>query len=96
MNMNRNVEEDLELLADAFFENLEISNVEYGGIGLDPKRPFGNSDARGDILEIIGMEPTELGKMYNEYSKAQLEYADDLYFEKLIPFLRERWMELNS
>jgi len=47
MKINRNKTEDLTKLAEAFYENLEITPWEFGGIGLDPKRPFGNSDVPG-------------------------------------------------
>jgi phage-related minor tail protein len=79
-------------LADAFFDNLEIDNVEFGGIGLDSKRPFGNSCVTDDILEIIGVEePNE-----NGYTDTQRDYADRLYREELIPFLREKWTALRE
>lgn len=71
----RNKPNDLEKLADAFFANLRTGNVEYGGWGLDDKRPFGNSDVEGDILEIIGWEPEK-----ND-SYEQREYASELYAE---------------
>lgn len=29
--------------------------VEFGAPGVDPKRPYGNSDVYGDIAEIIGL-----------------------------------------
>lgn len=48
-------------LAQAYFENLEYQEYGYGGqnavghVGLDWKRPFGNQDVAGDILELIGV-----------------------------------------
>jgi hypothetical protein len=45
---------DMHKLAVAFFANLGRDNCEYGAIGVNCKRPFGNSDVEGDILEIIG------------------------------------------
>lgn len=53
----RNEEQDLMVLAGAFFRELTISNCEYGAIGLDCKRPFGNSDVEGDMLELLECEP---------------------------------------
>ena len=83
-------------LADAFFDNLEIDNCEYGGIGLNSKRPFGNSYVEGDILEIIGLEPDAFDDdRYPIASKQQEEYANELYGE-LIPFLREKWTALRE
>lgn len=79
-------------LADAFFDNLEIDNCEYGGIGLNSKRPFGNSYVQGDIFEIIGIEPEEND---DEYTKLQEDYADELYSE-LIPFLQEKWKKFRQ
>lgn len=49
----RNEAEDLKILATAFFKELFISDCEYGAIGIDCKRPFGNSDVEGDILEKL-------------------------------------------
>lgn len=31
-------------------------DVEYGAPGVDPKRPYGNSDVNGDIREALGVE----------------------------------------
>lgn len=87
----RDEQQDLEKLAEAFFKNLLIDNCEYGGIGLDCKRPFGNSDADCDILEIIGWE-MEGDDGYDKcYSSTQREYAYDLYHNKLIPYLQSRY-----
>jgi hypothetical protein len=44
MEIIRNINEDLMKLANAFFDNLQINNCEFGGIGLNYKRPFGNSN----------------------------------------------------
>ena len=88
----RNEQNDLRLLADAFFQNLEYSDwAEYGSVGVDCKRPFGNSDVEADILEIVGWSP--LGQEDGEdfYSDEQRDYARDLYCEKLVPYLRKSW-----
>ena len=89
--MERDKQVDLKRLADAFFENLEIDNCEFGGIGVDSKRPFGNSDVVSDILEIIGWEPEGDDGHGACYASFQNEYAYSLYHEHLIPFLREQW-----
>lgn len=83
--------EHLMKLADAFFYNLQIDQCEFGGIGVDCKRPFGNSDAEADILEIIGQTPDG-----DEWSQEQREYARLLYHDDLIPFLRRRWKDSMS
>lgn len=93
----RNEKEDLKKLASAFFDELTIVHIEYGGIGLDPKRPFGNSDVEADILEIIEWEPEQQDDNSWSweggacYSTAQRDYARILYTEKLIPCLKDFW-----
>lgn len=89
-------EEDLEELAHAFFENLEYDpSVEYGHVGLDPKRPFGNSDVEGDILEIIGEEPEGDDGHDKCWSSDQRQYAEELYKDKLVPYLKRKWQEMQ-
>lgn len=44
-------QQHLDLLKQAYISEYEC---EFGGWGLDCKRPFGNSDVIGDILEILG------------------------------------------
>lgn len=80
--------DDLKKLADAFYKNLEITPWEFGGIGLDPKRPFGNSDALEDILRIIGRKPEKIEDGEKVFSDRQLAYARKLYHKELIPYLR--------
>ena len=65
----------LALLADAFFVHLQIDRTEFGGIGLDCKRPFGNSYVEEDILEIIGL----VSEGENEDDDCLNEYARELY-----------------
>ena len=72
----RDRETDMKKLARMFFENLERDSCEYGGWGLDPKRPFGNSDVEDDILRGIGVEPLEEG---DDYTDSQRQYAAALY-----------------
>jgi len=87
----RNEDYDLMVLASAFFKCLEISNCEYGGIGLDCKRPFGNKDVEGDMLELLGCEMEGDNGDDKCWSSLQREYVSILYREKLIPFLRAQW-----
>lgn len=72
--------EHLEKLALAVLANLSHQNdCEYGSIGTDCKRPFGNSDVEGDILEIIGVKPEGDDGDRECWSSKQREYAATLY-----------------
>lgn len=87
-------EEQLEhfsLLADAFFENLDYDNAEFSGLGVDSKRPFGNSYVERDILDIIGLPSGEDEDAIEE----RKEYALWLYYN-LKEFLQKRWKELGE
>ena len=82
----------LNKLADAFFKNLIFdSGTEFGYVGLDCKRPFGNSYVEGDILKII-----ELPEPENGFTEEQEQYARILYCEKLIPYLKGMWRDHKS
>ena len=37
--------------------NVSWWNCEHGGPSIDPKRPYGNSNVHGDMVEILGWEP---------------------------------------
>lgn len=89
---DRDKEADLWKLADAFFGNLEREqHMEYGGWGLDDKRPFGNSDVHDDILEIINCSP-----VVDDYqSREQEDYAAELY-DELGGFLQTKWVEFRE
>jgi len=93
-HIERDKEADLEKLSKAFFANLRIDNCDFGGIGLDSKRPFGYSHGiLDDILNIIGWKP-EGDKPEGEdrcYSSHQEDYAEKLYHQHLIPYLRKRF-----
>ena len=83
--------EDLEKLEKAFFENLVMVDMEYGGVGLAPKRPFGNGDVEGDILEdILGQEPEGDDGDEECWSSKQREYAAALY-QGLIEHLQNKY-----
>lgn len=86
--MRRNEQDDLKKLANAFFAELCMLEWEYGGIGLDPKRPFGNSNVERDILELLDCEPDGDDGEPESFSSEQREYARQLYRDKLIPYLR--------
>jgi hypothetical protein len=87
--INRNREEDLLKLADEFINNLERGDCEYGGWGLDDKRPFGNSSVAYDIAEIIGISGDE------ELTDEEQEYCHSLY-DGLGNFLRKKWNEIRK
>lgn len=80
----------MEILEKAFFDNLQRDNCEYGAIGVDCKRPFGNSDVEADILEMLGIK-MEGDEGYGKcWSSGQREYAAALYGH-LIPWLRRKY-----
>lgn len=91
MEIKRDKREDLKKLAKVFLSNLEINDCEYGGIGVDSKRPFGNSDVDSDILEIIGWEMEGNDGNDSCYSSKQREYSWNLYHKELIPFLNKEF-----
>lgn len=83
----RNEENDLKKLAKEFFKNLVFDDsCEFGSVGLDCKRPFGNSSVEADILGIIGDKPQGEDE---DWTSEQYDYARTLYGEKLIPYLRK-------
>jgi hypothetical protein len=86
-------EKDLKLLANAFFNNLDRYNCEYGGWGVDDKRPFGNSFVEGDIAEIIGLELVDEDDDSEEHED-QIRYLNSLY-DDLGPYLKYKWEKLN-
>ena len=86
---DRNRVHDLWILADAFFDSLQRDNVEYGGWGLDSKRPFGNRGVEGDILEMIGWEPEGNDGEVECFASFQRQYAAKFY-DDLGNFLEEQ------
>lgn len=86
-------QEHLRLLAIAFYHALEfLDPYNVGSPMLDCKRPFGNSGYEADILEIIEAEPEEKeedGDGYMVWSKAQYDYARELYTVHLTPYLKQ-------
>lgn len=95
--MKKDLERDLKKLADAFYSELLFEDsCEYGSPGLDCKRPFGNSDVEGDILEILGFAPEGDDGDSSCYSRDQRDYARRLYTEELIPYLKQQWRLLKD
>lgn len=81
----------MDKLVEAFFENLERNeDTEFGGWGLDDKRPFGNSYVEGDIARIIGIEID-----HDDRDHENLRYVRDLY-EDLGSYLKEKWAEFKK
>ena len=80
---------DMLKLEKAFFRNLQRNNAEYGQIGLDCKRPFGNSNVEQDILEIIGAKMSGDDGDGPCWSSHQIEYASAMY-DGLIAWLWKR------
>ena len=87
--------EHMELLADAFFENLQRDDCEYGGIGLDSKRPFGNSNVEPDIAEMIGLDRDVVYGEVEEENEEMIEYLRSLY-DDLGIFLIYKWREFRK
>jgi len=81
----------LEKLADAFFDHLQRDDVEFGGWGVDSKRPFGNSFVEGDIAEILEIELPEYES--EEYDEV-LQFLAGLYAD-LGVFLRYKWLQFR-
>lgn len=82
---------DMRKLADAFFDYLQRGGCEYGGWGLDDKRPFGSSSVEASILDILGATPEDHGY----YSDEQHNYANALYANLGI-FLRNQWQQYRE
>lgn len=83
-------QDDMLNLEKAFFQNLTRIECEYGGIGVDCKRPFGNSDVEGDILEIIGAKPEGDDGDFECWSSKQRAYAAEMY-ASLIGWLQNKY-----
>ncbi len=83
---------EMEKLADAFMDNLQREECEYGGWGVDSKRPFGNSNVTGDIADILDIELPEYGS--DEYDEMRA-YLDGLYSD-LGVFLRYKWLQFKE
>lgn len=91
--MDSKNQKDLAILADAFFAALQIDDCEFGGIGIDCKRPFGNSDVEADMLEMLDAEQEDPEE---GWSMEQRDYVRGLYHDELIPYLRAQWAALGK
>ena len=92
----RDEQADLAILAQAFFEHIQVDRTAYGAIGLDTKRFFGSRDFEADILRMLGLRPEGAGDEAGSWSQAQRDYVCTLYFEKLIPYLRSQWARFTA
>lgn len=85
----------MELLADAFFDYLQRDCTEFGGWGLDSKRPFGNSFVEPDIAEICGFDRDSVYDDDGDEDEGFCEYLRSLYAD-LGVYLRYRWLSLKT
>lgn len=58
-------EAHLKLLKNAY---ISWQNCEFGAPEINPKRPYGNSDVVGDILEIIGIPNDEDNEALTDFA----------------------------
>ena len=56
-------------------------DCEFGAPGIDPKRPYGNSDVQQDICSILGWNKMNAGDEDCEYADRQLERASEIHKE---------------
>lgn len=85
-------QEDLMQLANAVIDNLQYHDrCEFGSIGTDSKRPFGNSSVESDMLKIIGWEMEGDDGDDLCYASYQREYVGNLFTEELASFIRDTW-----
>lgn len=77
----------LKHLANAFVDELIIDGENC--IGLDSKRPFGNSNIALDVCEIIGLS---CSKCHGSPCDDCRDYAMSLLLVDLKPYLREKIM----
>ncbi len=76
-------EEHLKLAKRSFFHHRSDYDY-YGAPSVGEKRPYGNSDVVGDILEILGKEGEQEWNEsagYWEYSKELTDFALKLHVE---------------
>ncbi len=89
-------EQDLDTLANAIIVRLSVSDEEYGAIGVDCKRPFGNSSVEADMLEIIGETPEGDDGHGPCWSSQQRDYVRGLYHEELCQYIQDEWRRLRA
>ena len=65
----------LDLLKKGYWKSNDF--CEFGTVGLDTKRPFGNGDVYNDMSRIIYKRTKE------EYSEEKIEEFNKIYFDEL-------------
>jgi len=85
---------DMKLLANAYFDNLDRGNCEYGGWGLNNKRPFGSSFVERDIAKILGWDEDEFIDDNGDMIPEKEAYLHKLY-DDLGPYLQIKWFKLK-
>lgn len=66
-------EQHIKLIENMYFEFYDW--VEFGAPGVDPKRPYGNSDVYNDMAEILSITPAYV----DEDDPTDIEFSDDQY-----------------
>ena len=89
----RNLAADIDVIAAAVIDALFVDTCEYGAIGVDAKRPFGNSDVEGDMLQLLGCKPDGNDGEDECWSSQQREYVRDIYRRRVIPRIQETWKQ---
>lgn len=91
--LDRNIEQDMFDLADSVLEEMGYDENSNWGLGVDGKRPFGNSiGVERDILDCIGIDLL----VFPEESETEIDqddvefYARELYFS-MVGFIRDKW-----
>jgi len=77
-------------LVRAFIIEDEHSEYETGAPWVDPKRPYGNSDVAGDVLEMLGW----IGADEDGYFGGS-ERSDEMWREKALTIHRETQVALQ-
>ena len=88
---NRDIAADVETIATAVIDALHITPWEYGGIGVDPKRPFGGGDVEDDMLKLLACQPESDDGFKPCWSQEQREYVHEIYHKRVIPRIQEVW-----
>lgn len=87
----------MDLLADEFFNALQFDDCEFGGWGLDCKRPFGNSSVEPDLAEIIGWDRESIWENTDngDLDEDKCDYLRELYYD-LGPYLKYKWSNFRK
>ena len=72
--------EHLELLKRGCWESTDF--CEFGSVGLDCKRPFGNGSVHSDMAEILGIRK-RVDADKRELTEAEIERFNTIFFDEL-------------